>query len=112
MGWTHSNANPGASGSGLVSWRRLSDRMAVTWNNVFEYGTTNPNRFQIELFYDGRIRMTYLNMSSTDGVAGLSRGVGLPVPFLESNLSEYECQPNPKFAPANGAPADGGTRNL
>ncbi len=101
--------NPAAGGS--VTWKRLSDRIAVTWNGVVEYGTSNPNWFQMELFYDGRIRVTYLAMSSTDGVAGLSEGLGLPVPFLESDLSEYQCEVSPKFTPALGDVNDGGSRN-
>jgi hypothetical protein len=101
--------NPGAGGS--VSFRRLSDRIAVTWNGVFEFGTTNPNWFQIELFYGGRIRVTYLSMSSIDGVAGLSRGLGLPVPFLESDLSGYVCEPNQRDARFSGSVGDGGSRS-
>ena len=91
-----------------MSWRRLGNRMAVTWNAVVEYGTSNQNSFQIELFYDGRIRVTYLAMSSTDGIAGLSEGLGLPAPFLESDLSEYDCAV--KFAPTAAPPGDGGSR--
>jgi hypothetical protein len=104
--------NPAAPGSGQVSYRRLADRLAVTWNGVYEFSTTNSNSFQVELFYDGRIRVTYLGMTSTDGVAGLSEGLGLPAPFLESDLSEYTCDPNPKIAPSSGLPESGGTRNL
>lgn len=87
--------NPAAGGT--VSYRRLSDRIAVTWNGVVEYATPNPNWFQVELFYSGNIRVTYLTMSSTDGVSGLSEGLGLPSPFLESDLSEYRCEPTPKI---------------
>ena len=97
---------------GLVSYRRLSDRIAVTWNAVPEYGTSNPNSFQIELYYDGRICVTYLSMSSTDGIAGLSEGLGLPSPFLESDLSDYDCEALPHFAPAPGPVGGGGRRDL
>jgi hypothetical protein len=100
--------NPATGGT--VSYRRLSDRMAVTWQAVPEYATTNSNSFQIELFYDGRIRVTYLTMASTDGVAGLSAGLNLPTPFLESDLSEYNCDPQ-HFAPFGGPLGNGGTRN-
>ena len=101
--------NPATGGT--VSYRRLSDRMAITWNGVYEYATTNASWFQAELFYDGRIRVTYLTMSSTDGVAGLSEGLGMPTPFLESDLSAYECDSNPKSAPSTGDPGDAGTRS-
>jgi hypothetical protein len=50
-------------------------------------------------------------MSSTDGIAGLSAGLGLPAPFLESDLSEYECEPSLNIAPSAGGAGDGGTRN-
>ena len=103
--------NPAAGGA--VSVKRLSDRVAVTWNAVVEYGTSNPNSFQIELFHDGRIRVSYLAMSSTDGVAGLSEGLGLPVPFLESDLSEYTCEPRSWNLPTAGTGVgDGGDRDL
>jgi len=99
------------STGGQVSYRRLSDRIAVTWNNVPEYGTSNTNSFQMELFYAGRIRVSYLGMASTDGIAGLSRGLGMPVPFLESDLSAYSCEPNLKFLPSTGTVGNGGSRN-
>lgn len=102
--------NPAAGGQVLV--HRLADRIAVTWNGVYEFGTSNPNSFQVELFHDGRIRVTYLGMSSTDGVAGLSRGTGIPVPFLESDLSEYDCEPNRHVQPSTGSVGNGGTRQL
>jgi hypothetical protein len=99
--------NPGVGG--VVSYKRLADRIAVTWNAVPEYGTSNQNSFQIELFYDGRIRVTYLAIASTDGIAGLSPGLGMPSPFLESDLSEYRCEAGSKFAPAPGEPGEGGS---
>ena len=77
-----------ASG-GQVSWKALADRVAVTYSGVPEYGTTNSNTLQIELFFNGRIVLSYLGVASTDGIAGLSRGTGLPAAFLESDLSAY-----------------------
>lgn len=101
--------NP-ASG-GTVSWKQLSDRAVVTWNGVPEYSTSNQNFFQIELFFDGRIRVAYVGVASVDGIAGLSPGGGVPTLFLESDLSDYTCEAIPKFAP--GGPAgDGGTQDL
>jgi len=43
---------------GAVSWKQLSDRVAVTYLNVPEYQRTNGNSFQIELFFDGTLRLT------------------------------------------------------
>jgi hypothetical protein len=41
------------------------------------------------LFYDGRIRLTCLEIDATDGLAGLSAGTGVPVNFQESDFSSY-----------------------
>ena len=85
---------------GRVSWKQLGDRVAVTFDQVPEYGTSNLNSFQIELFLDGTIRVTYLAIGITDGLAGLSAGLGVPVDFVESNLSAYgPCS----IAPTNTA---------
>jgi hypothetical protein len=101
--------NPSAGGS--VSVRQLADHVAVTWNGVPEYGTTNSNSFQIELFYDGRIRVAYVSLASVDGIGGLSPGGGIPSPFLGSDLSDYTCDPTHLVKP--GQPTkDGGTKQL
>lgn len=74
---------------GVVSWRQLDDRLVVTYENVPEYDMFNSNSFQIEMFFDGTIRLTYLGLDATGGLAGLSEGNGVPVDFTESNLSAY-----------------------
>ena len=89
--------NPGAGGS--VSWKKLADRVVVTWLNVYEYQTTNPNTFQIELFFDGRITISYLAVTVTDGLAGLSRGGGVSPDYFASDLSGMgSCGPKPPIA--------------
>lgn len=80
---------PTLPGGGTISHRQLVDRFVVTFQNVPEYNTdaaTNRNSFQIEMFFDGRIRMTWLGIAAGDGLAGLSRGGGLPADFAETNL--------------------------
>jgi len=80
--------------TGQVTWKQLSDRVAVTWQNVRQYGGSDQNSFQIEMFFDGTISITYLAIAATDGLAGLSRGTGSPVGFVESDLSAYGiCAP-------------------
>jgi len=74
---------------GTVSYRQLTDRMAVTFAGIPEYGTGDANDFQIAMFFDGRIAVTYLAIAATDGLAGLSAGSGLPPDFMESDLSAY-----------------------
>ncbi len=66
-----------------VTWKQLEDRVAVTWQGA--------NNFQIEIFFDGTIRITYLDISAQSFIAGLSEGKGLPDDFTESNLSSYGC---------------------
>ena len=77
--------NPAAGGT--VSWKQLANRVAVTWQNVPEYNTSNQNTFQIELFFNGVVRLSYLAVAATDGIAGLSEGEGLDPGYLETNLS-------------------------
>lgn len=79
--------NPGAGGS--VSWRQLADRAVVTFQDVPEYGSASGNSFQIEMFFDGTIRITHLGIAASDGLAGISEGLGLPGDFQESDLSAY-----------------------
>jgi len=79
--------NPGAGG--IVSWKQLSDRAVVTFQNVPEYSIVGANNFQFELFFDGKVSITWLSVTATDGLAGLSRGGGLPADFAESDLTAY-----------------------
>lgn len=90
--------NPGAGGQ--VSYKQLADRMVVTWLGVFEYSTTNPNTFQIEMFFDGKITISWLTCSSADNVVGLSPGGGLSPDFFESDHSNHSsgCGPLPPTA--------------
>ena len=87
-----------------VTWKQTEDRVAVTYLNIPEYDKpTLLNSFQMELFFDGVIRITYLNISATAGIAGLSRGGGMLAHFSESNLSDYApCIPLPGDADHNG----------
>lgn len=91
--------NPVTGGS--VSWKQMDDRVAVTYLNVPQYFVTgDSNTFQIEMYFDGRIRITYLEIGATDGLAGLSAGGGLPALLIPSDLSAYgACGPLPPSAP-------------
>jgi hypothetical protein len=84
---------------GTVSWKQLSDSVAVTWLNVTEYGAGNQNTFQIELFFSGQIKISYLAIAATDGLAGLSAGGGTSPDFYMSDLSAMGvCQTFPPTA--------------
>jgi subtilisin family serine protease len=75
---------------GTVSWIQLADRVAVTFEDVPEYGSSEGNTFQIEMFFDGRIVLSYLGISAEDGLVGLSEGEGTPAGFTASDLSRYD----------------------
>lgn len=78
------------SSGGTVYAEQRGDRVVVTFDSVPQWGTTNSNSFQFELFFSGVIRITYLGMGIANGVAGLSQGEGLPVDYVESDLSTFE----------------------
>ncbi|MCP3981134.1 MAG: S8 family serine peptidase [bacterium] len=89
--------NPSAGGS--VSWLQLSDRAVVTWQDVPEYSESNSNTFQIEMFFDGTLRITWLSIDSGDNLVGLSGGLGIDPDFLPTDLSETGvCNPRAPFA--------------
>jgi hypothetical protein len=87
------------SSGGTVSWKQLADRAAVTWQGVPEYSATGSNTFQIEMFFDGVIRISYLGITGADGIAGLSEGNGLSPDFFTTDLSAMgPCGPRPPVA--------------
>ena len=75
------------STGGTITWRQLADRAVVTWLNVPEWGESNSNTFQIEMYFSGSIRLSYLTVAATDGLAGLSAGNGVVPEFYETDLS-------------------------
>jgi subtilisin family serine protease len=78
------------SAGGTISWEQLNDRVVVTFENVPEYSLSNSNSFQIEMRFNGRIRITLLDIAAEDGLVGLSDGNGLPIYFSKSDLSAYD----------------------
>jgi hypothetical protein len=77
--------------NGTVTCDEFVDRLVVTYIDVPEYGTGNYNSFQIEFFFDGKIRLTYLNVTtSASFICGLSNGNGIPSGFVESDMLFYQ----------------------
>lgn len=76
---------------GQIWWKQLDDRFVVTYDQVRVDGnfTNDTASFQIEMFFDGRIAITWLNIEAFDGLAGISAGKGVPEGFKESDLSRY-----------------------
>lgn len=87
-------------GQGQISWKKLSDRFVVTWLNVPQNATVDSNTFQCQLYYDGRIEMSWLGINpNIDCIVGLSEGVGVNIDFLESLLDTFpDCGPRPPSA--------------
>jgi hypothetical protein len=82
-----------------VSWQQLTDRVVVTYLNVPEYSNTGSNSFQVELYFDGRIVLSYLGITANDGIVGLSDGTGMSPDFVPLDLSgQGPCQALPPTA--------------
>ena len=88
--------NPTAGGA--VSYQVLADRVAVTYEGVYEYAYTEPNTFQVEVYFDGTIVVSYLDISAIDGLAGLSQGLGVGTDFFETDLSRMATCSQPPTA--------------
>jgi len=76
------------SNGGTIRYAPFLDRVAVTFNGVPEYSNNGSNTFQCEMFYDGRIRLSWLGVDSNDNIVGLSAGGGSPIGFEEDDVSE------------------------
>lgn len=97
-------------GGGSISWKEFTNRVAVSFLGIRRVGAPGtPNTFQIELFFDGRIRLSYLNVNAPVAVVGLSAGQGIPRGFLSSDLGGYAACPLPLALtlPATATEGDG-----
>jgi len=84
--------NPPAGGT--ISWKQLLDRVVVTYQDIQDLGGPGSgNNFQIEMFANGRIMITYLALHAATALAGLSAGQGVPSDFAESDLSAHSAGP-------------------
>jgi hypothetical protein len=73
---------------GQISYRNLSDRLAITWDTVPAYGSSVGNTFQIELFHNGTIRLSWLDITQIHAIVGLSKGI---LPNLNVNLMNFSA---------------------
>jgi hypothetical protein len=79
---------------GTVSWKETADCVAVTFQNIEGYGFDGTVTFQIEMFFDGAIHITWLGVASDDCIVGLSAGGGIPDDYVETDMSAAEpCGP-------------------
>jgi subtilisin family serine protease len=95
----YSDLSPNLANS-VETFAQLADRMVVTYQNVPQFGTTNSNNLQYELYFNGDIAISWLGIDLTgDKIVGLSPGTGLTDEFIEDNLSNAgTCGPRPPVA--------------
>ena len=72
---------------GIVTSKVVGDSVAITWNGVAEYGTTNSNTFQAVLRSNGDIVLAWNGIALADAIVGLSDGNGLDATFEAADLS-------------------------
>jgi len=85
--------------AGEVWTRKLEDRFVVTFENVPKNavgGITNPlsganpgSSVQVELFFSGHIRITYLQLDPNYCIVGLSDGKGVPIDPAQLYSGEF-----------------------
>ena len=60
------------TGGRIVVQQRL-DRVVVTWENISQHSQSGSNTFQAEMFFDGRIRLAWLSVTTLDWDRGAVR---------------------------------------
>src|SRR5690606_9598495 len=72
--------NPSAGGT--VNFNALPGKAVITWNNVPEFGQTNANTMQVQLFQDGSFQFTYQTVANVThvGLTGFTSGGGVSDP--------------------------------
>ena len=102
--------NPGASGSGNVTWEQKGTApnryFVVSWNSVYQYATSTPYAFQVILYENGQFKYQYGNSNAT----GSQATIGVQVSTTDYTLYSYNSGYNANgsairwFIPS-GAPA-------
>ncbi len=96
-------------GGGDVRVRSEATKYTVSWINVREYGTNDPNTFQLVLYPNGNFSITYNGIASTvDAITGFHPGgdppleqisIGLDLPHVSAAgaavFEQYYSYPNP-----------------
>jgi hypothetical protein len=72
----------------MITCEELSNRVVITWQAVQEFSNTAPNTFQIEMFGNGVITLSWLEINADECIVGLSNGGGLPEDFEETDFSD------------------------
>ncbi len=77
---------------GSVTWAQLDDRFVATYTDISPFGSATPtafNTFQVEMFYEGTIRISWLGIDSLYPVVGLSGSYTIPPGYVETDFSAF-----------------------
>ncbi|MFA6243093.1 MAG: M4 family metallopeptidase [Candidatus Hydrogenedentales bacterium] len=74
--------------NGGIGYKQLADRFVVTYMWVEDFWGGGTSSFQIEMFFDGKIRVTYLDIASEFGIAGISIGDWDVSSFVEYDMTD------------------------
>ncbi len=81
--------NPGAAGSGNVTWEQKGTApnryLVVSWNSVYQYATSTPYAFQVILYENGQFKYQYGNSNAT----GSQATIGVQVSSSDYTLYSY-----------------------
>jgi len=81
--------NPGAAGSGNVTWEQKgvapNRYLVVSWNSVYQYATSTPYAFQVILYENGQFKYQYGNSNAT----GSQATIGVQVSTSDYTLYSY-----------------------
>ncbi|HEX5716613.1 MAG TPA: hypothetical protein VF179_10670 [Thermoanaerobaculia bacterium] len=80
------------AGDGLIIASPGAGSLTFHFVSVPEFATTSPNYFSVELDQAGGIGMDYFATSRTDGITGITQGLGAADPG-ETDLSADNSQP-------------------
>ncbi|MBN1341743.1 MAG: S8 family serine peptidase, partial [Phycisphaerae bacterium] len=77
-----------------IQWRQTNDRLVVMWWNPIDFKASDEyytayRKFQIEMFFDGKIRVSWRGMYRAYGLVGLSEGMGMPIGFEPMDVQEW-----------------------
>ncbi|MDX9973928.1 MAG: dockerin type I domain-containing protein, partial [FCB group bacterium] len=80
---------------GVVWFKDLDDRFVLTFERVPEFTSNRGNTVQLELYYNGRIRITWLEVNAGNAIVGLSDGNGIPYDPATGKVNESDLSTMP-----------------
>ncbi len=82
VGWypLWKDLNPAAAGSGGVFVDSSAAGVRITWQDVYVYGTTSPNTFQLQFLPNGTVHYLWQSLSGTSGTLVGWTAAGAPDP--------------------------------